>query len=100
MVEQFCRSILQIVGRNTKALANLVMGLASQTFAKSIVEISLSKAYHYQYSSINKTLDNLYKPSNQRKNKPKEEEEKEKMSRQEVEKKFANKGRIFRKALR
>ena len=39
MVEKFCRSILQIIGRNTKALANLAMGLASQTFAKSVVEV-------------------------------------------------------------
>jgi len=100
MVEQFCRSILQIVGRNTKALANLVMGLASQTFAKSVVEVSLSKTYHYQHSSINKTIGNLDKPLNRRKNKPKEEEKKERMSRQEVEKKFANKGRLFRKAFR
>ncbi len=88
MVEQFCRSILQIVGRNTKALANLVMGLASQTFAKSVVEVSLSKVYHY--SSINKTIGNLDKALKRKRGKPKEEGGGEKMNRQEVEKKFAN----------
>lgn len=96
MVEQFCRSILQIVSRNTKALANLVMGLASQTFAKSVVEISLSKIYHYQNTSINKTISNLDKPKRKGK---RTEMEVGKLSREEVEKKFANKGGIFRKAL-
>ncbi len=100
MVEQFCRSILQIVSRNTKALANLVMGLASQTFARSVVEISLSKTYHYQYSSINKTIKHLDIGLKKRKGKSKELEQSEKLSRLEVEKKFANKGRILRKAFR
>lgn len=94
MVEQFCRSILQIVNRNTKALANLVMGLASQTCATSVVGLSLGNCYHYQYSSINKTIDNLDKPL------PKEQKSstsaaKEQLSRQEVEKKFAIEGAIF-----
>ena len=87
MVEQFCKSILQIVSQNTKALANLVMGLASQTFAKSVVEISLSKCYNYQYSSISKTIKTLDKSTKKKTTIPKEEE---KLSRQEVEKKFAN----------
>ena len=95
MVEQFCRSIIRIVGLNTKALANLVMGLASQTFANSVVEVSLSKVYHYQYSSINKAVKSLDKRLKKRNGKSKEIEEPEKMSRLEVEKKFANKGRIF-----
>jgi len=98
MVEQFCRSILQIVGRNTKALANLVMGLASQTFAKSVVEISLSKTYHYQYSSISKSIKRINKPTKKEVDALKggnESFRKEKLSRKEVEKKFANQGRIF-----
>ena len=103
MVEQFCRSILQIVGLKTKALANLVMGLASQTFASSVVEVSLSETYHYQYSSITKTVKALDKPLRKRNAKAKEAEnesaKKDKLSRKEVEKKFAIKGRIFRKAI-
>ncbi len=94
MVEKFCRSILQIVGLKTKALANLVMGLASQTFAKSVVEISLSKVYHYQYSSINKAIGSLDKPKKHVKGNSKPPEG-EKLTRKEVEKKFALKGRIF-----
>lgn len=105
MVEQFCKSILRIVGRNSKALANLIMGLASQPFAKSVVEISLSKCYHYQYSSINKAVDSISKPLKKRKSKVgKEEEEKkseeeEKLSQLEVEKKFAYQGGSFFKAV-
>jgi len=99
MVEQFCRSILQIVGIKTKALANLVMGLASQTFASSVVEVSLSTTYHYQYSSITKTVKAIDQPLKKRKSKAQEEEKelakKDKLSRKEVEKKFAFKGRIF-----
>lgn len=99
MVEQFCRSILQIVGIKTKALANLVMGLASQTFASSVVEVSLSATYHYQYSSITKTVKSIDEPLKKRKSKAQKEEKelakKDKLSRKEVEKKFAFKGRIF-----
>lgn len=84
MVEQFCKSILQIVGINTKALANLIMGLASQSFARSVVEVSLSKCYHYQHSSINKSISGLSKGF-QKKNKG----GKEPLSRLDVEKKFA-----------
>lgn len=89
MVEQFCRSILQIMSYNTKALANLVMGLASQTFAKSVVEISLSKTYHYQHSSINKTIDSIDKRIKQDIGIGKDKIQ-EKESRLAVEKKFTN----------
>ena len=89
MVEQFCKSILQIVGRNSKALANLIMGLASQTFARSVVEISLSNCYHYQYSSINKAIVNIDKPIQKRRSKGQSiVEASRKMSQREVEKKF------------
>ena len=88
MVEQFCKSILQIVGRNSKALANLIMGLASQTFARSVVEISLSNCYHYQYSSINKAIVNIDKPIQKRSKGESIEEGSKKMSQPEVEKKF------------
>jgi len=94
MVEQFCKSILQIVCHNSKALANLVMGLASQTFSNSVVGISLSNCYHYQYSSINKTIDTLDKPVWKEKKQTKSEA-KEQLSREEVEKKFAIEGTLF-----
>ena len=60
MVEQFCHSILQLEIQRNKSLANLVMGLASQTFARSVAEISLSPCYHYQFSSINKAIDSIF----------------------------------------
>lgn len=60
MIKQFCTSILQLNLPNSKALANLVMGLASQTNAKSVVEISENPCYHYQYSSISKAIGDLY----------------------------------------
>lgn len=60
-VEQFCKSILQIEVGNSKALANLVMGLCSSPQAGSVAEVSLSDCYHYQYSSINKAISSLYK---------------------------------------
>jgi len=59
MIEQFCNSILQQKIPQTKALANLIMGLASQTNAKSVVEVSESPCYHYQYSSISKVITAL-----------------------------------------
>lgn len=95
MVEQFCKSILQIVTRNSKALVNLVMGLSSQTTAKSVVSLSLGRCYHYQYSSINKSVDVLDKSVKVEKLKT----GKEQLSRQEVEKKFTCKGGSFSKTV-
>jgi hypothetical protein len=45
--------------RDGKPLANLVMSLASYGSAKSVTGLSESPLYHYQYSSINKTLHDL-----------------------------------------
>jgi hypothetical protein len=47
------------VGKNN-ALANLVMGLSSQTNARSVTEVSLSNCYHYQYSSISDALNGMF----------------------------------------
>ena len=95
MIEQFCKSILRIVTRNSKAFANLVMGLASQRGAKSVVELSLSRSYHYQYSSISKSIKALDKEFK----KAKDKELPKVLSRQEVEKKFTNQGASFTKTL-
>ena len=59
MVKQFCESILQIEIRNSKALANLVMGLSSESILASAISISLSPCYHYQHTSISKTVTGL-----------------------------------------
>jgi hypothetical protein len=94
MVEQFCKSILQIVTRNSKALVNLVMGLASQTFARSVVEVSLSHCYHYQHSSISYSIGDLDKKAGRTK-----KGEPARLSRLEVEKKFTCEGGLFFKAI-
>ena len=94
MVEQFCKSILQIVTRNSKALVNLVMGVVSQTFARSVVEVSLSRCYHYQHSSISYSLVDIDKKVERIK-----KGEEERLSRLEVEKKFTCEGGLFFKAI-
>lgn len=85
MVEQFCKSILQIPTRNSKALANLVMGLSSQVGARSVVEIALNPCYHYQYSSISKSIAVIDKEA-RRKSGKKEQA----LDRLAVEKKFTD----------
>jgi len=57
--EQFCHDILKLGINRSKAVANLVMALASYLEGKSIVELSLSPVYHYQYSSIFKAIAHI-----------------------------------------
>lgn len=61
--ESFCHSILQLEVGKSKALANLVMGLASQQGASSPTAVSLSRCYHYQYSSIADAINALHEES-------------------------------------
>lgn len=56
---QFCHDILQMDVPYAKPLANTVMALASDTNARSPVELSLSPLFHYQYSSVSDTVSNL-----------------------------------------
>lgn len=85
MVKQFCESILRLEIERSKSLANLVMGLASQTNAKSVVETSLSSCYHFQFSSISKAIDSMCNAKRKREDIGSSEMIK---NRQEVEKKF------------
>jgi len=64
------------------------MGLASQTNAKSVVETSLSRCYHFQHTSINKAIASIYRKENAK------EDSGQMISRQEVEKKFVFESRI------
>ena len=91
-VKQFCHSILQMPVEKNKAIANLVMGLSSQTFAKSVVEISLSPCYHYQYSSISDAINAIFESQGM-------EEEKIATARLEAEKKYVFKEGLFCDAL-
>lgn len=95
MIEKFCKSILQIEIRNSKALANIVMGLASQTHARSVVETSLSSSNHYQHTSINKVINSLYESATSKEIRSK----KVCKTRLELEKKFISERRICRKDL-
>ena len=63
--EDFCRSILQLPIESAKPLANLVMALASYSPAHSVVGLSQSALYHYQYSSIAQTIRHLAKDHQQ-----------------------------------
>lgn len=90
-VKQFCHSILQMAVQKNKAIANLVMGLASQSFAKSVVEISLSPCYHYQYSSISDAINAIFESKAY-------EREKTATARLEAEKKYVFKEGLFCKA--
>ena len=91
-VEQFCHSILQMPVEKNKAIANLVLGLSSQTFAKSVVEISLSPCYHYQYSSISDAINAIFESHGY-------DKDQIARARLEVEKKYVFKEGLFCKAL-
>ncbi len=58
---QFCLDILQLEVRNVKALANTVMSMASTCSAHSPVELSGSPLFHYQNTSVSKSVANLSK---------------------------------------
>jgi len=58
--EKFCHSILQTKVGRSKALANLVISLASQVAASSVTSLSLNPCYHYQYSSIRDAINFLH----------------------------------------
>ena len=59
--ENFCLSILSQKLENSKAVANLVMALSSDCTAKSVVGLSESPLFHYQYSSICDAIAHLSK---------------------------------------
>lgn len=57
--KRLCHDILNLDIKYAKPLAVLVIALASDTQAKSVVELSLNPLYTYEYSSIYKTAANL-----------------------------------------
>lgn len=57
--EQFCHDILELDINRSKSLANLVMALSSYQKADSLVQISESPVYHYQFSSIFKVIHDI-----------------------------------------
>jgi hypothetical protein len=61
--ETFCRSILHLLVGKPKALANLVMALASNDNFSSVTDLSRSSCYHHQYSSVCDSINGLYSSS-------------------------------------
>lgn len=57
--KQFCHELLKLDINRSKALVNLVMALSSYQFADSLVQLSLSPIYHYQFSSVFKAIEHL-----------------------------------------
>jgi hypothetical protein len=67
--EQFCQDILTLNIAQRKAFANLVMALASFTSAKSVVALSESPVFQFQYSTICDVVSNFAKTSRELKEK-------------------------------
>ena len=57
--KQFCQDMLKLNINRSKALTNLAMSLSSYQKADSLVELSLSSLFHYQFSSIYKPIHSL-----------------------------------------
>ncbi len=55
----YCLDLLGLNIGKARANCNLIMALASYRHAKSVVGLSLSPVYHYQYSSISDGLNAL-----------------------------------------
>ncbi len=55
----FYFDILQLGFRNNKALANTVMALAANTRAKSPIDLSTHPLFHYQNTSVSKSVASL-----------------------------------------
>lgn len=56
---QFCHNLLGLKIGNSKLLCNLVMALSSDTKSKSVVEISESPLFHYEFSSLFKCIESF-----------------------------------------
>jgi hypothetical protein len=57
--ENFCQVLLHLGINNAKPLVNLIMALSSFKESKSVVGLSISPVYHYQYSSICDAIHSL-----------------------------------------
>lgn len=64
---QFCLDVLKLGVPDVKALANTVMSLASDTSAHSPVELSNGPLFHYQNTSVSKSIAKLAKTDEARK---------------------------------
>lgn len=60
-LESICQGLLSLELPRVKAFVNLVMASCSNLSAKSVVELTSSRHYHYHYSNISKVSDKLCK---------------------------------------
>lgn len=57
---QFCQDLLKFFERKSKAIVNLVCALASNSNAKSVIELAETPVFNYQYSSICDSIDAVH----------------------------------------
>ena len=55
----FCHSIFDLENVNSKVLVNLLLSLASNENAKSVVGLSESPLFEHHYSSISQAVSNF-----------------------------------------
>lgn len=60
-LEKICQDLLKLPLPRIKAFVNLVMAACSDLNAKSVVEITLNRHFHYHYSNISKVSEYLSK---------------------------------------
>jgi len=60
-LESICQGLLSLGFSRVKAFMNLLMASCSYLEAKSVVELTASRHYHYHYSNISKVSDKLCK---------------------------------------
>jgi hypothetical protein len=58
---ELCQKLLSSFDKNRKAIVNLLVALAVNINAKSVVELSLNSVYNYQYSSAFYAINNVFK---------------------------------------
>ena len=61
---RFCHDILKSGIKRARALCNLMMAMSSYESARSVVQLSLSPLYHYQYSSVFKVIHDIVDDGN------------------------------------
>lgn len=59
-LEQFRLELYEVMSHRRDALLDLIDAVASNTFARSVIELSLSPLFRRQYSSVPDALDNFF----------------------------------------
>ena len=59
-LEQFRLDLYEVLSHRRDALLDLIDAVASNTFARSVIELSLSPLFRRQYSSVPDAIDNFF----------------------------------------